>query len=189
MGIVRSHPHHDVSPVAVLPSWRKAAELGPGEIWLMQLPATGSRLPSWQFRALTAANVVIYDRALVTRIAEILPLGGYAELAGANALDRSFGLALDGWSVVRSIAAEPPRHADGLRVLADRLAGRLLDRGIAASSPVRLITDGEFETTTTLGALADVDEVAAVATAIALGPFGSGAAPRLFAVAANGLAG
>lgn len=53
---------------------------------------------------------------------------------------------------------------------------------------MRLIADGEFETTTTLGALADLDE-AADATAIALGPFGSGAAPRLYAVAANGLAG
>jgi hypothetical protein len=187
MTFVRPFLDHDLSPVAV-PSWRKAAELGPGEIWLLQMPAMGSRLPSWQFRALTAANVVIYDRALVTRIAEILPLGGYAELAGPNALDRSFGLALDGWSVIRTVAADPLLHADGLRVLAGRLADRLLDRGIAGSSPVRLIADGEFETTTTLGALADLDE-AADATAIALGPFGSGAAPRLYAVAANGLAG
>lgn len=133
MTFVRSHLDHDLSPVAA-PSWREAAELGPGELWLLQLPAMGSRLPSWQFRALTAANVVIYDRALVTRIAEILPLGGYAELAGAHALDRGFGLALDGWSVVRAVAADPLLRADELRVLAGRLADRLLDRGIAASS-------------------------------------------------------
>ena len=59
-----------------------------------------------EYRALTTANLVIYDRPLAKTLATILPLGGYAEPAASidqsqdRPLERCLSFAQDGWSVV-----------------------------------------------------------------------------------------
>jgi hypothetical protein len=77
-------------------------------------------------------------------VAEILPLGGYAEPApsgdaGAAAIDRCARFARDGWAVVRLI--------DGILARADRqkwlqAVSARLGAGGAAASP-RIFIDGE----------------------------------------------
>src|SRR5205823_7060799 len=64
--------------------------------------------------ALTSANVVIYDRALAGVVADVLPLGGYAEplsfscqAAGRALSPRALQFAADGWSVVQPVEASP----------------------------------------------------------------------------------
>src|SRR3954466_84800 len=84
----------------------------PGEIWVIeQSPETG--LAPLDRDALNAANVVLYDRALAPLVAEILPLGTYAEplspmLQSAESVisPRAQRFAQDGWSVVQIIATQ-----------------------------------------------------------------------------------
>jgi len=64
--------------------------------------------------ALTSANVVIYDRALAGVVADVLPLGGYAEplsfgcqAAGRALSPRALQFAADGFSVVQLVEASP----------------------------------------------------------------------------------
>ena len=67
--------------------WHAATTLGPselplvqpGQLWLVDFPATAPELAPLEYRALSSANVVIYDRTLALSVARFLPLGGYAE--------------------------------------------------------------------------------------------------------------
>ena len=55
----------------------------PGQLWCVELPSepTFSQL---EYRALTTANVVIYDRVLAPTVARFLPIRGYAEPAAPS---------------------------------------------------------------------------------------------------------
>ena len=59
-------------------SARQPQTVEPGQIWLVEQD------PAWPLSAvdrdaLTSANVMIYDRALAPLVAQVLPIGGYAE--------------------------------------------------------------------------------------------------------------
>jgi hypothetical protein len=98
----------------------------PGQLWLVEISATDPELGPLEYRALTTANVVIYDRALDSTVSKFLPLGGYAEPAGPGeaASARCIRFIRDGWSVARLV---PPRgisrrqRTDEVYRLAERL--------------------------------------------------------------------
>jgi hypothetical protein len=87
-----------------------------GQIWVVEQDSA-SALSAVDRDALTHADVVIYDRALAPLVAEILPIGGYAEPAeitgqatGSTISPRAVELAGEGWSVVRLVEAGPGRR-------------------------------------------------------------------------------
>src|SRR5690349_18134531 len=94
---------------------RAAATLGlselplmqPGQLWWVELPTRGPELAPFEYRALSTANVLVYDRALASTVARHLPLGSYAEPAALDhgrlnlASERCLRFARDGWSVAR----------------------------------------------------------------------------------------
>lgn len=88
----------------------------PGQIWLIE--HQGAELCPLDRAALTEANVVLYDPALAGFVAEILPLGSYAEPlspdtrgAGPAISARALDFAAQGWSVVQLVAAGPDWRA------------------------------------------------------------------------------
>jgi hypothetical protein len=111
----------------------------PSQLWLVELPPGGAELSPLEYHALSAANVVIYDRALAAIVARLLPLGGYAEPApdrpeaGAlTALERCVGFVRDGWSVAW---LERPAIAGGRADKFRRLSERLRALDIPAALP------------------------------------------------------
>ena len=89
----------------------------PGQIWLVE---HGAGLPFSPLDRvlLGAANVVLYDRALASLVAQVLPLGAYAEpLAGVEPASgpaitpRALDFATEGWSVVQFVTAGPAWRA------------------------------------------------------------------------------
>jgi hypothetical protein len=118
---------------------RQLPTVDPGQIWLIeQDPALP--LSAVDCDVLTSANVVIYDRALAPLVAQVLPIGGYAEplpVAG-HASDpaispRALALAGEGWSVAQLVEASPSQRSR-MRILPPALV-----RGGAGNSPVRVI--------------------------------------------------
>ena len=88
--------------------------LEPGQIWLIEQSAATS-LFTLDRGAFAGADAVLYDRALASLVALLLPLGGYAEPLSADAGEaepvispRALKLAADGWGVVQLI--EPCRR-------------------------------------------------------------------------------
>src|SRR5215831_14895024 len=55
-----------------------AAPVQPGEYWLIEQPL-GKELSSLDRGALNSADIVIYDHPLAALVAQILPMGRYAE--------------------------------------------------------------------------------------------------------------
>ena len=114
--------------------WIEASGLSdvePGQLWFVELPP-GAEPSPLERRALTTANVVLYDRTLADTVAALLPLGAYAEPAVPastlldNPSDRSLHFVLDGWSVTRLIdAAGTPlrQRVDQIQGLSRRLLG------------------------------------------------------------------
>jgi hypothetical protein len=98
-----------------LPS-RRLPTINPGEIWVVEQDAA-SPLSALDREALINANAVIYDRALAPLVAQILPMGAYAEplaitvsAARAAISPRALELAGEGWSVVQLVEARPGRR-------------------------------------------------------------------------------
>ena len=97
-------------------SSRRLPTINPGQIWVIEQDAA-SALSALDREALINANAVIYDRALAPLVAQILPMGAYAEplsvagqLAGPAISPRALELAGEGWSVVQLVAARPGRR-------------------------------------------------------------------------------
>ena len=121
-------------------SARQSPTVDPGQIWLVEQD------PDWPLSAvdrdaLTDANVVIYDRALAPLVAQVLPIGAYAEpLAvtghanGAAISPRALALASEGWSVAQLVEANPSRRWR-MRILPPTL----VRAGGAGDLPVRVI--------------------------------------------------
>jgi hypothetical protein len=86
----------------------------PGQIWVVECEAASLR--AFHTELLSRASVVLYDRALVTAVAEALPLGVYAEPlpatapAGPSIAPRAVEFAADGWSVLQLVETRPGRR-------------------------------------------------------------------------------
>ncbi|HLY45446.1 MAG TPA: hypothetical protein VKQ73_07690 [Stellaceae bacterium] len=94
-----------------------APTIEPGQVWLIEQAST-AELGASEREAITSANVVLYERELEELVAEMLPLGSYAEPLsrdhrrdGLAIAARALQFAADGWSVVQLIAARPGRDA------------------------------------------------------------------------------
>src|SRR5256885_16296389 len=91
--------------------------IDPGQIWLIEHDPT-TALAALDRAVLTHANVVLYDRALAPLVAQVLPIGAYAEplsaatvAAGPAVAPRALDFAAEGWSVVQLVAAGRARGA------------------------------------------------------------------------------
>jgi hypothetical protein len=191
-----AHPALRRRPVAALLPTLPA--VAPGQLWLVEAPAAKGVLSASARHALDGANVVIYDRAFGARLAQLLPLGTYAELAPASAgagdaaAPRCVRFARDGWSVVRLMPPRLPQR-DRARRIRD-----FVDEFTAAKAPgalpVRVLAEAAYgireEADTSLDRLADTVATYSRDTrlAIVIDAFGGGAT-MLQAVAGNGLAG
>jgi hypothetical protein len=165
----------------------------PGQLWYVELPSTAPAASPLEYRALTSANVVIYDRALEAAVAGSLPLGTYAEPAGPRerVTERSLSFARDGWSVARLV--DPGVERVGI---IQQLSERLLKFEVSAASAVSVFanTDGSYEKIAAeLGELREVMDACsfgpAVTLTIVFTGIGAGTAPRFVVASANGLAG
>jgi hypothetical protein len=173
----------------------------PGQLWLVELPATAPEFAPLEYRALGNANVVIYDRALAPTIARLLPLGGYAEPAassggqsGAEA-ERCARFVRDGWSVARLFC--PSFHSGRERLDTIRqLSYRLLSE-MPADLPVLVFVSagrGGYERNETRlsrlgGVIAAYASVRCSTFTIVLDVTDTGGTPRFSVASANGLAG
>src|SRR2546423_10641976 len=89
----------------------------PGQIWVVEHDP-GMPLSPRHRAVLIGANVVLYDRALASLIAQLLPLGAYAEplpgvepATGPAITPRALDFATEGWSVVQLVTAGPAWRA------------------------------------------------------------------------------
>jgi hypothetical protein len=177
---------------AALPS---LPEVAPGQLWLIELDGA-CPMPVAAHQVLDRANVVIYDRILGDTVAQGLPLGGYAEpaLGAEPAAARSVRFARDGWSVARLLPAglAPRERTRRVQDIIDELAVS----GAAGGLPVAILAEAADGIEERL----DIrfDNLAAVVgsyprdtrlTIVIDASAAGGAAVRLRAVAANGLAG
>ncbi len=170
------------------------ASVEPGELWLIE-QSSQMELCQFDCRALTSADVVIYDRELASVIAHLLPTGGYAEplsLDGAahpEISPRALRFAAEGWGVVQVVeirrGGRQRLHgaAEALsRLQADDLPLRAVAKGVADR---HLLWDGRLRN---LAELIDKIDVEDPLTVI-LGPPVVRHPARLYAFAGNGLAG
>jgi hypothetical protein len=165
----------------------------PGQVWYVQFVSTEPSLAPLEYRALTTANVVIYDGALAPIVAGSLPIGGYAERAAARdrMTERCIRFARDGWSVARVVDPQSG-WIDGLRQLSDRL----LRTPAAAAVPVSIIVNAAGSYKKIEAAAAELGNVTErlglgqpVTMTVIFDGIGTGTAPRFVVTSANGLAG
>ena len=121
-------------------SARPSPTVYPGQIWLVEQDP-GLPLSNVDRDVLTSSNVVIYDRALAPLVAQVLPIGGYAEplavMGHANGpviSPRALALAREGWSVAQLIEASSTGRLR-MRIL----PAALVRAGGAGDLPVRVI--------------------------------------------------
>src|SRR5437763_9392890 len=121
-----------------------------GQIWLIEHdPATA--LGALDRAVLTHANVVLYDRALASLVAQVLPIGAYAEplsaptmAAGPAIAPRAFDFAAEGWSVVQLVAAGPAWRAR-LPIVPPALIGGRRDGPLAGRGIANAAAGGRYE--------------------------------------------
>jgi hypothetical protein len=163
--------------------------LGPSQLWVIE-QARATALTGLDRDALTSANVVIYDRALASVVADVLPLGGYAEplafscqAAGRALSPRALQFAADGWSVVQLVEASPCWR-ERLHQAPVELS-RVSDGGYAT---VRLIAKQGAERYQELGGdLDDADHDHPMT--VIFGPIATRGTAQLYPFTGNGLAG
>jgi hypothetical protein len=110
----------------------------PGQIWLVEHGA-GMPLSPLDRVLLGGANVVLYDRALASLVAQVLPLGAYAEpLAGVEPASgpaitpRALDFATEGWSgvlPVRVVAKDTAGHERAFDAGGDKFAELIREFG------------------------------------------------------------
>ena len=161
-------------------------------MWLIEVAIGGAELSPVEHRAVTSANVIIYDRALTDIVAGVLPLGGYAEPSIGDGAARCLQFVRDGWSVVRLVerAATPAEFTRRVRELAARLRtvaapGELLAAGIG---------EGDGPPSREAQTLAEIEGLIAgirdgARPVLRFGAFGTAIASGHVAVGSYGLAG
>jgi len=168
----------------------------PGQIWLIEHdPAIA--LGALDRAVLTHANVVLYDRALAPLVAQLLPIGAYAEplpttvpLAGPAIAARALEFAIGGWSVVQLVAAGPAWRAR-LPVLPPALIRAHRGGALSVRVIVKRAGGRHHEWDASLDDIAELvrgsgdDEL----LTLAFGPFVARQAAQAHAFTANGLAG
>jgi hypothetical protein len=209
LGSLRWSPTPLPPTAGVRDEWHAATTLGPaelpvmrpGQLWLVELPATAPELAPLEFRALSNATVVIYDRALALPVARLLPLGGYAEPVASG--DGQFGagsercvrFVRDGWSVARLLYPgfrSGRERLDLIRQLSYRLLAEM-----RPDLPLQVFVSsgrGRYERTETQlnrldAIIAAYASVRSSTFTIVLDVTDTGGAPRFSAASANGLAG
>jgi hypothetical protein len=174
----------------------------PGQLWLVELPATAPEVAPLEYRALGNANVVIYDRALAPTVARFLPLGGYAEPVASSdsqsggGSERSVRFVRDGWSVARLLHRGFRSGRERLDTIR-QLSHSLLTSEMPDDLPVQIFVSaapGRYERNETrLHRLnATIDGYAPLRSStftIVFDVTVSGDAPRFSIASANGLAG
>ena len=189
--------------------WPAATTLGsaelpvmrPGQLWLVEFPATPPEFAPLEHRALSNANVVIYDRALAPAVARLLPLGGYAEpvasIDGQSAAgsERCIRFVRDGWSVARLFHPSVQSSRERLDTIR-QLSYRLLTE-MPADLPVRIFVSagrGRYERNEIQlyrldAMIAEYASVRSSTFTIVLDVTDTGGEPRFSVASANGLAG
>ena len=210
LGSLRWSPTPHPPTVGASDEWHAAATLGPaelpvvrpGQLWLVELPAIAPELAPLEYRALSHANVVIYDRALAPTVARLLPLGGYAEptatVDGQSAAgsERCVRFVRDGWSVARLIHPGFQSGRDRLDKIR-RLSHRLLTVEMPADLPIRIFVSGgrgrykrnETQLYRLDAIIAAYAFVRSSTFTIVLDVTDTGGEPRFSVASANGLAG
>ena len=174
--------------------------VAPGQLWVVELSATEPSLSPLEYRVITTANVVIYDRLLAPMVAKVLPLGGYAEPASSSgerrldqAWERCLRFARNGWSVVRLVEHSPSPQQRFERIQC--LTERLMAAEVPTNLPVLLFADegGDTceKTEAHLGALSLVTSAHSIERrlSIAFTTISAEVLPHLSAASSNGLAG
>jgi hypothetical protein len=173
----------------------------PGQLWLVEFPARAPEFAPLEYRALSDANVVIYDRGLAPRVARLLPLGGYAEPAASSdgqsgaGSERCIRFVRDGWSVARLLCPgfqSGRERLDTIRQLSSRLLTEM-----PADLPVQVLVSegrGRYERNETQlyrldAIIAAYPSVRSSTFTIVLDVTDPGGTPRFSAASANGLAG
>ena len=171
-----------------------AAPVQPGEYWLIEQPL-GKELSSLERGALNSADIVIYDHPLAALVAQILPMGRYAEPLFHNGeaqlavLPRALRFASDGWRVAQLLEARlgtNHRLHDAVEALIRLHADDLPLRAIAKRAVDRQeLRDGRLHNLLELiGEFAADDPLTLI-----LGPLVAGCVAPPYAFAGNGLAG
>ena len=171
-----------------------AATVRPGEYWLIEQPP-GKELSSLDRSALSSADIVIYDRPLATLVAQVLPIGRYAEPLFHNGdarpavSPRALRFAAEGWRVAQLLEArrgDKQRLHDAVEALIRLQAGDLPLLAIAKRAvDEQRLQDGRLHNLPELIAKFAVDDP----LTLILGPLVAGCAPPFHAFAGNGLAG
>jgi hypothetical protein len=173
----------------------------PGQLWLVELPEAAPEFAPLEHRALSNANVVIYDRALAPTIARLLPLGGYAEPVASSdgqlgaGSERCVRFVRDGWSVARLFY--PGFHSGRERLDTIRQLSHRLLTEMPAGLPVRIFVSagrGRYERNETQlyrldAIIASYASVRSSTFTIVLDVTETGGEPRFSVASANGLAG
>ena len=168
-----------------------------GRLTLIELCDVRTGLTPAEQQALVSANVIIYERELAPLVAEILPLGSYAEAAPGGASDqpvfeRCLRFALDGWNVAQLRA--PRRDVRRVGWVEDA-AAQLATAGVASDTLVQMRADApcggpaRIETPLHAAQKAVDDHGLTGGLTLILGPIAAGAGPQAYAFAGNGLAG
>ena len=171
-----------------------AATVQPGEYWLIEQPP-GKSLCSLDRSALSSADIVIYDRPLAAVVAQVLPIGRYAEPLFHSGepqpavSPRALRFAAEGWRVVQLLEArrgDNQRLRDAVQALIQLRADDLPLLAIAKRA-----VDGQQLRD---GLLQDLPELIEKFAAddpltLILGPLVAGCAAPPHAFVANGLAG
>jgi hypothetical protein len=171
-----------------------AATVQPGEYWLIEQPP-GKGLSSLDRSALSSADIVIYDRPLAALVAQVLPIGRYAEPLFHNGgaqpavSPRGLRFATEGWRVAQLIEARRgnnQRLRDAVEALIQLKADDLPLLAIAKRTVDRQqLRDGRLHDLPEL-----IDEFAPDdPLTLILGPLVDGCAAPPHAFAGNGLAG
>jgi siroheme synthase len=170
------------------------ATVRPGEYWLIEQPP-GKGLSSFDCSALSSADIVIYDRSLAALVAQVLPIGRYAEplFHGGEpqpaVSPRAWRFAAEGWRVAQLIEGrrgDKQRLRDAVEALIQLQADDLPLLAIAKRRVDRQqLRDGRlYDLPELIDEFAPDDPLTLI-----LGPLVGGCAAPPHAFAGNGLAG
>jgi hypothetical protein len=168
----------------------------PGQIWVIEHDPAAPlcRLDS---AAIGQANVVLYDRALAPLIAQVLPVGAYAEplsgmapAAGPAIVPRALDFATEGWSVVQLVSATPAWRAR-LAIAPSGLTTAQRSGALPARVLIKTAGERHREIEASLGDVADLIRETGVdeRLSIVFGPLVAHQPMQARAFTANGLAG